>query len=346
MPQLYFTRFIFAFFIVVFHFGNNISIFDNTVMKYFLSLAPAGVNYFFLLSGFVLTFVYNNTKLDKRKFYLKRFLYIYPPYLIALLMLVIFFLWTGQAVNLKAFLVQTFLLQAWFPTFSDTLNVPGWAVSVEVFFYICFSFLLINLKRVNKKWLLFAMALIFWVGSSAIYQFYSTDFLTRNFSYIYINPLLCLNFFIIGIISYLLFVKDKKIRSVKCSIVLLCTPLIIFPLIIFKSPWVYYGNFSILTPLFVSFLVGLTDNNTRLAKIFSNKHLVSLGKISYEIYILQGAVFVWWSFFFNKVLSEHPSLTSIYRFHFFGFFLLLLFIAWSYFKLIKVPIQKRLNGIK
>lgn len=347
MPQLYFTRFIFAAFIVIFHFGKNISIFDNVTMKYFLSLAPAVVNYFFILSGFVLTSVYDKISLDKNKFYLKRFLHIYPSYIIALLILIVFFLWTGQAVNIKAFFVQALLLQAWIPTFSNVLNTPSWAVSVEIFFYACFPFVLINLKRINRKWLLGVIGLSLWFISVVIYQYYSKDFLTSNFSYTYVNPLLCLNFFIIGIISYLLFIKNIQPKSNRSSnILLFISVIVVIILIIIRLPWLYYGNFAILTPLFIIFLIGLANNNTSIAKIFSNKTLVLLGKISYEIYIFQVPVFVWWSFGFNNLLLKYPNLSYLHHIYFFGFFINLIFIAWLSYLFIEKPVQNTIKNKK
>ena len=173
MPQLTFTRFIAAILIVLFHFGRNTTPFNNTAISSIIGLAPAGVSYFFLLSGFILSSVYykKSEEINKKQYYLKRFVRIYPVYLLALIILIGFLLLTKQVVDIKAVFLQIFLLQAWFPGFIKTLNIPSWSLSVEAFFYLLFPFLIANLKQIRKKWLLISIGLSFWFLSLAVYYY-------------------------------------------------------------------------------------------------------------------------------------------------------------------------------
>lgn len=286
MPQLTFTRFIAAILIVLFHFGRNTAPFNNPTISPLIGLAPAGVSYFFLLSGFILSSVYykNTEDLNRKQYYLKRFVRIYPVYLLALLILISFLFLTNQFIDFKAVFLQIFLLQAWFPNFIQTLNIPSWSLSVEIFFYLLFPFLIANLKQIRKKWLLILISLSFWFLSLVIYYYGLNSGLAINFfNY---NPLLHLNSFVLGIVSYLLF-KELKPISTAQSLIYTFFPLIfIAVLLFFHTPILHYNNNGLLAPLFAIFLFGLASDKSFLSKFLSFKPLIVLREISYSIYIL------------------------------------------------------------
>jgi peptidoglycan/LPS O-acetylase OafA/YrhL len=342
MPQLTFTRFIAAFLIVIYHFGARTAPFDSSTANHWLGLAPAGVSYFFLLSGFILTFVYDKgsaNQIDKKKYYLARLARIYPLYILALAALVIFLLLTKQAIDPKALFLQATLLQAWFPSFSIRLNIPSWSLSVEVFFYLLFPFLLVLLRRIKKNWQLIMLGSIIWFFSLEIYCYglnifskATPDFFFYLFNY---NPLLHLNSFVLGIISCLLFKRFKKPFSAAWSLTLILAPLIIIAaLIIGYNPILHYYNDGLLAPLFAVSLIGLAGDRTIISKIFSAKPFVLLGEISYGIYLLQVPIYAWWDAVFNRWLWQYPSLK------FYGFVALLIFAAWLSFRFVERPIRQ------
>jgi len=342
LPQLTFTRFIAAFFIVVFHFGRNVSPFNQPMLADWIGLAPAGVSYFFLLSGFILTLVYNKGEkelINKKKYFIARFFRIYPLYILALIILITFLLLTKQIIDLRALFLQIILLQAWFPNFSVALNIPSWSLSVEMFFYVIFPFLLIGLRKIKKDWLLIIIGLLFWFISFSLYYYGLNNSPINTSSYFHhlfnYNPLLHLNSFILGIISGLIFKRFKKPLSVSKSLILILAPLvIIFILVISHHPILHYYNNGLLAPLFAVFLIGLASDKTWLTKLLSSRPLVLLGEISYGIYILQIPINAWWSAFFNRYLAGYPN------FNFLGFFILLILISWLSFKFIEQPIRR------
>jgi peptidoglycan/LPS O-acetylase OafA/YrhL len=333
MPQLTFTRFIAAILIVLFHFGQNTSLSTNPI----INLATAGVSYFFLLSGFILSSVYykNTENLNKKQYYLKRFVRIYPVYILALLILISFIFLTKQTIDFKAVFLQIFLLQSWFPDFVKTLNIPSWSLSVEVFFYLLFPFLINSLKQIRKKWLITLIGLIIWFLSLIIYYYGLNSGLFINFfNY---NPLLHLNSFILGIISYLLFKELKPISPIRS---LFCTfsPLIIIALLlIIQAPILHYNNNGLLAPLFAIFLFGLASDQSYLSKFLSFRPFIILGEISYAIYILQVPLYAWWDAVSNRYLNNYQNLQLS------GFIILLIVVSWISFKLIEEPIRKYLK---
>ena len=125
-----------------------------------IPLGGAGVSFFFLLSGFILTYVYwpnggrpnGGTKslamsrqdFNSRKFYLRRFARIWPLHIVTLLLNLFlirgfskFFAGDYAAAKLS---VNVGLLQSWIPNrqWLFPLNGVSWSLSAEAFFYLVF----------------------------------------------------------------------------------------------------------------------------------------------------------------------------------------------------------------
>lgn len=337
MPQLTFTRFIAAILIVFFHFGRNTALLNNPVISPLIGLVPSGVSYFFLLSGFILSSVYykKTEDINKKQYYLKRFARIYPIYFLALIILIIFLLLTKQEIDLKAVFLQIFLLQSWFPNFVTTLNVPSWSLSVELFFYILFPFLIATFKKIRQKWLLVFTSLSFWFLSLVIYYYGLNSGLFINFfNY---NPLLHLNSFVFGIIAFLLFKELKPISKMQSLIFTFSPWLLIAILLFFHAPILHYNNNGLLAPLFAIFLFGLASDKSYLTKFLSFQPFVVLGEMSYGIYILQVPLYAWWSAFSDHYLTNYQNLQLP------GFFILLICVSFISLKFFEEPIRQYLK---
>ncbi|HXJ57341.1 MAG TPA: acyltransferase [Verrucomicrobiae bacterium] len=127
-----------------------------------------GVPFFFILSGFILTYSYapQAPRLPARNFWVARLARIYPVYAFALLVSAPLFLGglaeTGSYESLTSrFLVQLTtnfgLLQAWSPSLAFAWNGPGWSLSVEAFFYLTFPILLNRLTGRTRCLLLLGL---------------------------------------------------------------------------------------------------------------------------------------------------------------------------------------------
>jgi peptidoglycan/LPS O-acetylase OafA/YrhL len=100
------------------------------------------VGFFFLLSGFVLAYSYDLgswSGAKTKQFLVARFARIYPAYAVGLLLVAYGSLTEGTWVyRFKVALFNWTLLQAWYPHTALTWNAPGWSLSNEAFFYVCF----------------------------------------------------------------------------------------------------------------------------------------------------------------------------------------------------------------
>jgi peptidoglycan/LPS O-acetylase OafA/YrhL len=115
----------------------------------FLKYGTSGVTFFFVLSGFVLTWSSRpGTKIST--FYRRRFARIFPLYFLTLVAAIfVFYRFEPPAtmswikpVSVTVLVLSAFLMQGWSnnPTVLYGGNPAGWTLSVEAFFYAYFPF--------------------------------------------------------------------------------------------------------------------------------------------------------------------------------------------------------------
>ena len=119
-----------------------------------------GVSFFFVLSGFVLT--WSSRSHDRPlPFYRRRAARIMPNHLVAWALSLVVVGITGASVGLVGVLASLPLLHAWHPSEAVHFAVNGvaWSLSVEVFFYAIFPLLLPTLSHLGGRGRQVAMAL-------------------------------------------------------------------------------------------------------------------------------------------------------------------------------------------
>lgn len=169
-----------------------------------------GVSFFFVLSGFVLT--YNHPVLPDRRsvlsFYGARIARIWPCHIAAtvvLLLLIPNVSYYGLPEQFRAWITAAYvlLLHAWLPIqpLVTAYNTVSWSISTEFFFYLCFPFLLLGIAR-NWKWklpLLMLLTASVWIAASRLVKVpgfeVNADFLA------YINPLPRVLEFFLGMLT-------------------------------------------------------------------------------------------------------------------------------------------------
>lgn len=127
-------RFFAAWLVVVHHFSNFATM--PYIWRY-TGFGATGVTFFFVLSGFVLTwsFVPSDTA---GRFYWRRFARIWPLHAVTtLLALPVFYTWRDVPYDWTAVGLSFVLLHAWVPTATTYFagNPASWSLSCEMFFY-------------------------------------------------------------------------------------------------------------------------------------------------------------------------------------------------------------------
>jgi len=158
------VRFFAALYVVLFHTRWGVT--PGSLTDRFLSLGDSSVAFFFLLSGYILAFVYlrDGKPVHVRNFYVARFARIYPLYLVTLLADFPFAVSyrTAQYGLLHAiervsvlFAASLFMMQMWIQA-SAGINGAAWTLGVEFVFYLSFPFLGVWLWTLNKREIAFA----------------------------------------------------------------------------------------------------------------------------------------------------------------------------------------------
>lgn len=129
------------------------------------SFGHLGVTFFFVLSGFVLTWSWRET-VDKRTFWWRRFSRIYPLTLITLILAIpVFYSFSPdpdqpwvKPVDIGILLLCVLLLQGWSrdPAVLFAGNPAAWTLTVEAFFYAMHPFVTLGLKRLALRGALIA----------------------------------------------------------------------------------------------------------------------------------------------------------------------------------------------
>lgn len=260
------------------------------------------VDFFFVLSGFVIALNYTN-KLNSTEalieYQVKRFYRLYPLHLL-LLILFTFVETTKYFVEIKFgletknpafsennftnFMYNLFLLHNW-TNQTLTFNYPSWSISAEFFTYFIFGSIVVLTRHSNRLLLTVLISGVIVSG----YKLSEIGMGTDNTA----GPLRCIYSFLIGCLVYSAYCKIKNFFVFNQSLVLASLLGIIAILIIYKgqktNPYVFLTPFLFGLTIFT---VAVTDRETILIRILENRFLVYLGNISYGIYMIHALV--WW----------------------------------------------------
>ncbi len=267
-----------------------------------LSDGFTGVSFFFVLSGYILTYShadeYEAGRGTPKKFWTARFARIYPVYLLSLVYAGI----VGRAefhqkVHALAFAMDIFLVQSWSARAVNFFNSPAWTISVEAFFYLCFPFLLMRLRPSSTSKAVLATC-AFWLMALAVPLFCLLRYPVPAWNEFAVSsgtgasvvfnverlPIMMLPEFLAGISLGWLNLKFPPSRRTSSLLVTLGLLLLVPTLMLGdRLPHILLHN-GLLLPMFGMLLVGLSQENW-LTKLLSNSFLVLLGEASFSLYL-------------------------------------------------------------
>jgi len=285
--------------------------------------------------------------ISKKKYWVARFARIYPVYLLALLIIVAA-KYKTLADDWATLPLHLFLLQSWIPGYPITLNTPGWSLSVEAFFYLCFPFLLFWIYKYKAKSLVI-FSIIFWIATQfVLLNLLNSDAYapkTKLHDFIYYNPIMHLNTFIMGLLCGVYFKKkgDKAVTKNNGGWLFVSFVLIFF--LIWARPYfeeylgykIAYTN-GLLSPFFLLFIVLLAANKGVVSKILSHSWLILLGEASYSLYILQKPIHG----LYDKIIAPRINLSETS--HFYIFLMLLILISILSYLYLERPARKSIRS--
>lgn len=285
-------RFVAAFWVVLYHTIPN-SVGPGLILD-LIRMGYSAVTLFFMLSGFILMFVYR--RFDSReklvRFFVARLARIYPMFALSLLIdlprLLLFRiakygLLTGIGFSGITLVAQLSLIQSWYPPLG-ALNYPSWSISTEMFFYLAFPAMLPFVARVRRTGTIIAAMAALWAVliATGILQDDNTSHGVGN---LWRNPALRFPEFLLGMLLSQLIVRDGRLRTISA---LLAIPALAHIVIITLFLDQLDGRIAevLMLPGFLALIAVLASASRPVARTTQHRAMVLLGEASYALYLL------------------------------------------------------------
>ena len=252
-----------------------------------------GVSFFFVLSGFILTYVYLDELKGRTslvKFYLARFARVYPVYLLSIILMTPLVAPTSFWLDAPQFI----LLQMWPPLGANDFlnwNGPAWTLSVELLFYLAFPALLALLAPLRASRVM-VVAIILCVAMAAGRLSSISSISDAPFAFLgYIPaPVLRLPEFIFGICLALVYARGAFPTGLSwaplAAIIATCGIIAAS-----RSPWI--APFATIGFGLVIFSTAAWLRAGVMSRFLNSKKMLLLGGASYSLYLLQSPVRAW-----------------------------------------------------
>lgn len=283
-----------------------------------------GVTFFFVLSGFILTYVHGDMEKESfSEFYIARFSRIWPAHIASFVLLLVLLpmpLWMiGGSNPILVPISNILLLQSFIPIpeYYFSFNAVSWSISTEMAFYIVFPFLLRDWGR-TYPWKIATITLLA-VAAVALcdlfdYPQYAPETLLRVTSHgiFYISPVTRIFEFLLGIMAAKAAIRcgllgnDAKGPTLVWSVLELS--MLALALYMAASSYAIPYNLGIkggsalgaflangIGAVFFAVALGiLAFQRGLLSRLLCFKPLVLLGEISFSLYLVHQILLNWY----------------------------------------------------
>ncbi|MCG2613980.1 acyltransferase [Terrimonas sp. NA20] len=267
--------------------------------RYFLSrigFAAFGVEIFFVLSGFLITWILleNKKTLDAgvqsagsifKNFYIRRSLRIFPIYYMVVILLALLAFTGMPGLNFNAAYFFTYTTNFYFFNIKTLEGLGGhlWSLAVEEQFYLIWPAALLFIRGRYSVVIIIAFTMIGVISDIAL----------RNVDYGFLITLTCFHLFGAG--AFLAWLKVNNVKAIKklYTVLKVAAPLaLMYYVSIWMSLLPLFGvTLRILDGIMALFVLThliYRDDQGRtpaMGFIWNNRYLIEMGKISYGIYL-------------------------------------------------------------
>jgi peptidoglycan/LPS O-acetylase OafA/YrhL len=311
------SRFIAALMVVISHFMQFGLLPANYTFLDKFNGGGIAVTYFFVLSGFILTYNYKylGDQLSIKKYYINRISRIFPVLILSVAFsgLLVSIFANFSNVNQKILIPKNFSsgliaglsqvtgLSAWLPFSSvqAVLNAPSWSVGCEIFFYLCFPWILRVIMKSTIWKVIFGISILALVTLLPLFLLTWGNQSNRASLLIDRFPLFHLLEFIVGIISCKIALSSPS-RSrfhLKLALIGFCFTICI----------IYFENrysFLILAPIYGMIIYILASRKPSGSANKYWKFLLLLGRSSYSLYLLHWTIGIGLISYSDNVLAN------------------------------------------
>ncbi|MCX5206715.1 acyltransferase [Streptomyces sp. NBC_00237] len=255
-----------------------------------------GVSFFFILSGFVLT--YSARPHDTpRRFIRRRVAKLFPNHAVTFAAAMILF--AAATTTWRQWLPNLFMVHPWVPR-ADTyisVNPPSWSLGCELFFYLCFPLLYRWIKKISPArlwvWAAGVVAAVIVVPALGYGLLpggtMPTGFPVSEVQYwaVYMLPPVRTLEFVLGILLARMVLSGRWIRIPLVPVVLL---LVTGYVLSFQVPWLYGLNATVVIPLALLIPTMAVRDLRGDSSLFRGRVMLWLGEVSFAFYMVHGVV--------------------------------------------------------
>ena len=303
-----------------------------------------GVGFFFVLSGFVLTW---SARSGDRpgSFWRRRFVKIVPNYVVAWALAMVLF--AGAKTGTGVAILHLFMLQSWVPDFKIMfgVNPPGWSLGTEAFFYLLFPVLLLLALRTRperlKFWIAGVSAAVIATPIVAYLALPSTPPIPGEssvsvsqmwFGYT-LPPVRALDFALGILVARAVMTGRWRNIGMVWSSLLLVAGYVLSEYL----PYLYGQSaiFIIPSALLIA-AAAIADRDGRFT-VFRNRTMTWLGEISFAFYLVHAIVLVEWRHLLGKTLYSTPTTFALVL----AALAISIVVSWLMYRLVERPITLR-----
>jgi peptidoglycan/LPS O-acetylase OafA/YrhL len=280
----------------------------------FFSGGFVGVDVFFVISGYLITTIIirelNDNTFSLKRFYERRARRIFPALIFVILIIsIISFIFLTRSelasyfksVIAALFFFSNFHFYKTAPYFQSESDLEPllhtWSLSIEEQFYILFPITLLLFNKFFKKYIFFVLIFGF-VASLFICQFLAFNtYGTLNF---YFTLSRAWELALGAISAYIMIYKNLSYSVfVKNLLSAIGIILIMFSIFFFSKQTVFPSFYTLVPTIGTALILLFAERETFVNKILSNKFLISIGLISYSLYLWHQPLLAFGRIYFN-----------------------------------------------
>lgn len=265
------------------------------VSRLFSVSGGLGVSFFFILSGFILTWSARPTDTPVL-FMRRRLVKLYPNHLVTFVLAMVVF---ASAPTWKQWLPNLFLLQTWTwdPTVVFSGNQPSWSLCCELLFYVCFPVLHRMVKAISPArlwgWVVALLAAIVAIPVIA-YATMPDEIHVPGWQaneiqnwFVYNFPPVRMLEFVLGILLARIVLTDRWLGIRLWQAVALC---VVAYAVALKLPYLYALCAIWAAPIGLLIAAAAVADMRGERSPFRGRVMKWLGEVSFAFYLLQASV--------------------------------------------------------
>lgn len=256
-----------------------------------------GVSFFFVLSGFILTYNYADlfregvTAAGYKRFVWDRFTKIYPVHLATMLMtLPIAIFSPSLPLDWRAVPIHALMLQCFWPStrprFTQYLNVPSWSISCEWFFYLLAPVAIFLALRRNRRWVVVGVTAVY-AGALGWILWHAHSDYSRLYFVSWFAPSRFIEFVVGAFLGVFFLAPSVRVPQAFSGVAQVAGSVLILAGAIYRqySPWPLHGGL-LYVPGSALLILGLAYGRGFFAAHLGWPWLNRLGMASFSLYMI------------------------------------------------------------